>query len=67
MEIKEFSKNVFDMSEDIAYDILERFGNNQNVDKTLTYIFIKTYYMHTIRLYLSSRCRIDIFDDIYGI
>ncbi len=65
MEIKEFSKNVFDMSEDIAYDILERFGNNQNVDKTLTYIFIKTYYMHTIRLYLSSRCRIDIFDDIY--
>lgn len=65
MDIKEFSKNIFDMSEDISYDILERFGNSQNIDKTLTYIFIKVYYIHTIRLYLSSRCKIDLFDDIY--
>lgn len=65
MDIKEFSKHIFDMSEDIAYDILDRFGNSQNIDKTLTYIFIKTYYIHAVRLYLSSRCRIDLFDDIY--
>lgn len=65
MDIKEFTKRIFDMSEDVCYDILDRFGNNQNVDKTLTYIFIKTYYVHAIRLYLSSRCKIDLFDDIY--
>lgn len=65
MDIKEFSKRIFDMSEDICYDILDRFGNNQNVDRTLTYIFIKTYYIHTIRLYLSSRCKIELFDDVY--
>lgn len=65
MDIKEFSKHIFDMSEDIAYDILDRFGNSQNIDKTLTYIFIKSYYIHAVRLYLSSRCRIDLFDDIY--
>lgn len=65
MNIKEFSKNIFNMSEDTCYNILEGFGNNQNVDKTLTYVFVKTYYIHAIRLYLSSRCRIDLFDDIY--
>lgn len=65
MDIKEYSKNIYNSSEDLIYKILERFENNQNVDKTLTYVFIKTFYIHCIRLYLSSRCRIDIFDDIY--
>lgn len=65
MDIKEYSKNIFNLSEDLIYEILERFGSSQNIDKTLTYIFIKTFYIHSIRLYLSSRCRIDLFDDIY--
>ena len=65
MDIKEFSKHIFDMSEDISYEILGRFENTQNIDKSVTYIFVKTYYIHTIRLYLSSRCKIDLFDDIY--
>lgn len=65
MDIKEFSKKIYDMSEDVCYEIIDKYNANQDVDKTITYNFIKTYYIHVIRLYLSSRCRIDIFDDIY--
>lgn len=65
MDIKEYSKNIFDLSEDLIYEILDRFESNQNVDKTLTYVFIKIFYIHSIRLYLSCRFRMDIFDDIY--
>lgn len=65
MDIKEFSKKIYDMSEEVCYEIIDKYNANQDVDKTITYNFIKTYYIHVIRLYLSSRCRIDIFDDIY--
>lgn len=66
MNIKEYSKNIYNLSEDLIYEILERFENNQNVDKVLTYVFIKAFYLHSIRLYLSSRCRLDLFDEIYS-
>lgn len=65
MNVKEFAKVIYDMSEDVCYEILERFGNNQNVDKTITYVFMKAYYLHSVRLYLSSRCRNDLFNEIY--
>ena len=65
MNIKEYSQNIYSLTEDLIYEILERFGSNQDVDKTLTYVFSKIFYIHSIRLYLSSRCRIDLFDDIY--
>ena len=65
MDIKEFSKKIYVMSEEVCYEIIDKYNANQDVDKTITYNFIKTYYIHVIRLYLSSRCRIDIFDDIY--
>lgn len=65
MDIKEYSQNIYSLTEDLIYEILERFGSNQDVDKTLTYVFSKIFYIHSIRLYLSSRCRIDLFDDIY--
>ena len=29
MNVKEFAKVIYDMSEDVSYEILERFGNNQ--------------------------------------
>ena len=65
MNQKEYSQNIYALSEDLIYEILDRFESNQNVDKTLTYVFSKIFYIHSIRLYLSSRCRIDLFDDIY--
>lgn len=65
MNIKEYSQNIYSLTEDLIYEILERFGSNQDVDKTLAYVFSKIFYIHSIRLYLSSRCRMDLFDDIY--
>lgn len=65
MNIKEYSKNIYELSEDLIYEILDRFGSNQNIDKVLTYVFIKAFYIHSIRLYLSSRCRLDLFDEVY--
>ncbi len=65
MNIKEYSKNIYELSEDLIYEILDRFGSNQNIDKVLTYVFIKAFYMHSVRLYLSSRCRLDLFDEVY--
>ena len=65
MNIKEYSKNIYELSEDLIYEILDRFGSNQNIDKVLTYVFIKAFYIHSIRLYLSSRCRVDLFDEVY--
>lgn len=66
MDIKEYSKKIYDLSEDLIYEILERFESNQNIDKVLTYVFIKAFYMHSVRLYLSSRCRLDLFDELYA-
>ena len=65
MNIKEYSQNIYSLTEDLIYEILDKFGNEQNMDKTLTYVFSKIFYIHSIRLYLSSRCRMDLFDDIY--
>lgn len=66
MNIKEYSKNIYELSEDLIYEILDRLGSNQNIDKVLTYVFIKAFYMHSVRLYLSSRCRLDLFDEVYS-
>jgi len=65
VDIKEYSKNIYNLSEDLIYEILERFESTQTIDKTLTYVFIKVYYIHVIRLHLSIKNRMDIFDDIY--
>lgn len=65
MNVKEYSQNIYTLSEDLIYEILDRFENNQNIDKTLTYVFTKMFYIHVVRLYLSGRCRIDLFDDVY--
>ena len=65
MNIKEYSKSIYELSEDLIYEILDRLGSNQNIDKVLTYVFIKAFYMHSVRLYLSSRCRLDLFDEVY--
>ena len=65
MDVKEYSQRIYNLTEDLIYEILERFESNQNIDKTLTYVFTKIFYIHSIRLYLSSRCRLDLFDDIY--
>ena len=39
----DFASELFDLSEDSIYNILEEFNENQNIDKTLTYVFITAF------------------------
>ena len=41
---KQIAKDVYMLSEENVYKILDSFGKNQNVDITLTYCFVKAFY-----------------------
>lgn len=65
MENRELAKEVFDLSENSIYRILDGFDEKQNIDKSLTYIFIKAFYLHTIKIYLSKENKLENFDNLY--
>ena len=37
----EISNSIFEMSEETIYNIIEKFNNDQSIDKTLTYVYVK--------------------------
>lgn len=49
---EDFSNEIFELSEDTIYEVLEKFEEKQNIDKTLTYIFIKAFYIHVVKMVL---------------
>ena len=55
MSENEISEKLFYLSEDSVYQILEEFEDNQGIDKSLVYCFIKAFYIHTVKLYLENR------------
>jgi len=64
--IREISDRIFNISEDIIYEIIEKFDKMQNIDKSLTYIYIKAFYIHCVKMYLSNLKKIEKFEDIYS-
>lgn len=64
IKISDFSNNVFEMSEVTIYNVIEKFNKNQSIDKTLTYVYIKAFYIHIVRIYLSNRNNEDKFEAI---
>lgn len=66
ISIEEFSNNIFELSEDSIYEVLEKFDNKQNIDKTLTYVFIKAFYLHTIKLFLLNHNKNTVLEQIYS-
>ncbi len=62
----EISNNIFEISEETIYNIIEKFNNNQSIDKTLTYVYVKAFYIHIIRIYLSNKNNIEKFEDIFN-
>lgn len=62
--VSEFSSKIFEMSEATIYNITDKFNNNQSIDKTLTYVYIKAFYLHVVRIYLSIRNNMEIFENI---
>lgn len=65
MSENEISEKIFYLSEDSIYQILEKFEDNQGVDKSLVYCFIKAFYIHTVKLYLENKQANFNFDTIY--
>ena len=65
-DIKNFSHEIFNLSEDMIYSIIDKFNNNQNVDKSLTYVYIKAFYLHNVKRDLENNKKIENFDEIYS-
>lgn len=65
-DIQKIAKDIYDLGEDDIYNLLENFTNNPDVDKSLTYIYIKAFYIHSVRLYLINNKKMEYFDEIYS-
>ena len=66
IDISKIAKNIYDLGEDYIYDLLENFTNNPDIDKSLTYIYIKAFYIHSVKLYLENNKKMQYFDEIYS-
>ena len=64
--IDDFSSDLFELSEDNIYNILEEFDAKQNIDKTLTYVFIKAFYIHVAKIILEKEKISLNFDEVYS-
>jgi hypothetical protein len=66
INIEDFSNEIFDITEDPIYEVLENFKGLQNIDESLTYIFTKAYYLYFAKIYINKQ-KVDIdFNDIYS-
>ena len=67
IDIDDFSSDIFDITEDSIYDVLEKFKGLQNIDQSLTYIFMKAYYLYCAKIYMNGQDLVDIdFSNIYS-
>lgn len=66
ISLSEISNNIFEISEETIYNIIEKFNNNQSIDKTLTYVYVKAFYIHVIRIYLTNKNNIEKFEEIFN-
>ncbi len=64
VKISDFANNIFEMSEETIYNVIEKFNQNQSIDKTLTYVYIKAFYIHLVRIYLTNKNNMDYFENI---
>lgn len=62
---KNIAKEIFELSENNIYIIIEQFESNQVVDKSLVYCFIKAFYIHTVKRYLNQNTSKLNFDTLY--
>ena len=62
----EIADKIFYLTEDTIYQVIENFEDNQIVDKSLVYCFIKAYYIYVVKLYIEQKqFKID-FDKLYS-
>jgi hypothetical protein len=65
IDIEDFSSEIFDITEDSIYEVLEKLKDSQNIDQSLTYIFTKAYYLYCTKMYIINQ-NLDIdFNEVY--
>ena len=64
-DLKELANIIFYKTENTVYEVLDKFENNQNIDKSLTYTFFKAFYIHVISSFIKKSKKDLNFDDIY--
>lgn len=62
---KRIAKDIYYLSEDMIYDVIDRVRGNKNIDETLTYIYIKALFMHCIQKYYAIKNNQEDFNQIY--
>ena len=62
--IEEFTKDIFNVTENTVYDVLKKFDDNKT-NQSLTYTFIKAFYLHALKLYMKSKKKEKDFEPIY--
>ena len=66
MDNKDMAKELYYLSEETVYKIIENFQDNQIVDKSLVYCFTKAFFIHTAQEYIKNRKINSLnFDEIY--
>ncbi len=65
LTINEFTKDIFNITENTVYDVIEKFEDNE-ANKSLTYTYIKAFYLHALKLYMKSKKKDQKFDLIYS-
>ena len=63
--MEEIAKQIYNLSENDIYLIIEKFDENQQIDKSLTYIYIKAFYIHCVKIYLQSNKKENYFKSIF--
>ena len=62
---KEISKDVFNLTEDSIYIMIENLKDNPATDQILVYCFIKAFYLYTVQLYFENKKIALNFENIY--
>jgi hypothetical protein len=66
IDIDDFSSEIYDITEDSIYELLDKFKGLQNIDQSLTYIFIKAYYLYCAKIYMQEKNSDIDFNNIYS-
>lgn len=65
IKLRDFTERIYEMSEDTTYAFMDKFDDSQNIDRSMTYIYIKAFYIHIIKLYLTENKKLSKFNLIY--
>lgn len=65
-KVVEITKNIYIISEDSVYDVIDRLKHTQNIDQTLAYVYVKAFYMHCVQKYYSIKNNQEDFNQIYN-